>query len=188
VATITSLLSRLTALKVKLKRLYLDRGFFSIPVIRWLQALRNPFLMPAIIRGKTGGTCALCQGRQSYRTPYPLKRSEYGVFECERAVVCRYHKGRRHGHGIHYLVFVVYRVNVVLSQLPTHYRDRFGIETSYRVKNLCRIRTTAKNPVVRFLIYGFSLCPGEPVDLAAVDSPQSVLIRGATSLSRALSP
>jgi hypothetical protein len=151
VATITILLSRLTALKVKLKRLYLDRGFFSIPVIRWLQALRIPFLMPAIIRGKTGGTRALCQGRQSYRTPYPLKSSEYGTVECEMAVVCRYHKGRRHRHGIQYLVFVVYRVNVAVSQLPTHYRERFGIETSYRVKNPCRIRTTTKHPGVRFL-------------------------------------
>lgn len=150
-ATITILLSRLTALKVKIKRLYLDRGFFSIPVIRWLQALRIPFLMPAIIRGKTGGTRALCQGRQSYRTPYTLKSSEYGAVECEMAVVCRYHKGRHHRHGIQYLVFVVYRVNVALSQLPTHYRERFGIETSYRVKNPCRIRTTTKHPVVRFL-------------------------------------
>jgi hypothetical protein len=99
VATLTILLDRLTVLKVKMKRLYLDRGFFSVPVIRWLQALRMPFLMPAIIRGKTGGTRALCQGGQSYRTSYTLKRSEYGSVECEMAVVCRYHKGRRHRHA-----------------------------------------------------------------------------------------
>ncbi|MEM6435599.1 MAG: hypothetical protein AAF773_17365 [Cyanobacteria bacterium P01_D01_bin.115] len=77
VATITILLARLTALRVKIKRLYLDRGFYSVPVIRWLQALRIPFLMPAIIRGKGGGTRALCQGRQSYRIPYTLKSPEY---------------------------------------------------------------------------------------------------------------
>lgn len=151
VATVTILLARLTALRVKIKRLYLDRGFYSIPVIRWLQALRIPFLMPAIIRGKRGGTRALCQGRQSYRTPYTLKSSEYGSVTCDMAVVCRYHKGRRHRHGIQYLVFVVYRVKVALSQLPSHYRNRFGIETSYRLKNPCRIRTTTKRPVVRFL-------------------------------------
>ena len=129
VATITILLARLTTLRVKVKRLYLDRGFYSVPVIRWLQALRMPFLMPAILRGKGGGTHALCQGRQSYLTPYTLKSAEYGSVECEMAVVCRYHKGRRHRHGIQYLLFVVYRVKVVLSQLPRHYRDRFSIET-----------------------------------------------------------
>lgn len=42
-ATVTILLARLTALRVKIKRLYLDRGFYSVPVIRWLQALRIPF-------------------------------------------------------------------------------------------------------------------------------------------------
>lgn len=151
VATLTILLARLNSLQVKIKRLYLDRGFYSVPVIRWLQALRIPFLMPAVIRGKRGGTRALCQGRQSYRTLYTLKSSEYGSLECEMAVVCRYHKGRRHRHGIQYLIFVVYRLEVALAHVPLHYRNRFGIETSYRLKNPCRIRTTTKHPVVRFL-------------------------------------
>lgn len=150
VATLTILLARLSALRVRIKRLYLDRGFYSVPVIRWLQALRIPFLMPAIIRGKRGGTRALCHGRHSYRCPYTLKSPEYGSVVCQMAVVCRYHKGRCHRHGIQYLVFVVYRVEVALTQLPSHYRNRFGIETSYRLKNPCRIRTTTKHPLVRF--------------------------------------
>ncbi|MDX1398241.1 MAG: transposase, partial [Oceanospirillum sp.] len=150
VATLTILLARLSSLQVKVKRLYLDRGFYSVPVIRWLQALRIPFLMPAIIRGKRGGTRALCHGRHSYRTQYTLKSPQYGSVVCQMAVVCRYLKGHRHRHGIQYLVFVVYRVEVALTQLPSHYRNRFGIETSYRLKNPCRIRTTTKHPLVRF--------------------------------------
>jgi putative transposase len=39
VAIITYLLASLSDLKIKVKKLYLDRGFFSTPVIRWLQAL-----------------------------------------------------------------------------------------------------------------------------------------------------
>jgi hypothetical protein len=151
VATLTILLSRLTLLRIKVKQLYLDRGFYSVPVIRWLKALNVPFLMPAIIRGKTGGTRALCQGRQSYSTTYTLKSAEYGTVECQMAVVCGYHKGKRGRHGIRYRLFVVHRVKVTLHQLPNHYRDRFGVETSYRVKNHCRIRTTTKHPVVRLL-------------------------------------
>ena len=52
VVTITYLLDKLTPLRVKAKRLYLDRGFYSVPVIRWLKALKLPFIMPAVIRGK----------------------------------------------------------------------------------------------------------------------------------------
>ncbi|MEL6128592.1 MAG: transposase, partial [Cyanobacteria bacterium J06628_4] len=66
VATVTYLLAQLATIKVKISRLYLDRGFYSVPIIRWLQALDIPFLMPAIIRGKTGGTRQLLKGRTSY--------------------------------------------------------------------------------------------------------------------------
>ncbi|MCG8366118.1 MAG: transposase [Pseudanabaenales cyanobacterium] len=151
VATITYLLDKLTPLRVKVKRLYLDRGFYSVPVIRWLKALKLPFIMPAVIRGKQGGARALCQGRKSYTTQYALKSAVYGSVDCQMAIICRYYKGIRGRHGIQYLIYVVYRVKVALHQVHHHYRDRFGIETSYRIKNQCRIRTTTKNPVLRLL-------------------------------------
>ena len=66
-------------------------------------------------------------------------------------VVCGYHKGIRGQHGILDLVYIVHRVKVSLRQLPDYYRERFGIETSYRMKNHCRIRTTTKNPILRLL-------------------------------------
>jgi putative transposase len=65
VATVTDLLVKLNPLRLRIKCLYLDRGFYSVPVIRWLKALNIPFIMPAIIRGKQGGTRALLKGRKS---------------------------------------------------------------------------------------------------------------------------
>lgn len=50
-----------------------------------------------------------------------------------------------------YFVYVVHWVKVALHQIFQHYRERFGIETSYRIKNHCRIPTTTKNPVLRLL-------------------------------------
>jgi hypothetical protein len=151
VATLTYLLSAITPLPVKVKRLYLDRGFFSVPVIRWLKALNIPFLMPAVVRGKTGGTQALCQGRKSYETTYPLNSQLYGTVDCQMVVVCRYQKGHRQQHGVQHLLYVTHRLKVDPHQVPQHYRERFGIETSYRIKNHCRIRSTTKQPVLRLL-------------------------------------
>ena len=151
VATITYLLAMLYPLKVRVKRLYLDRGFYSVPVIRWLKALNLPFLMPAVIRGKTGGTRQLLVGRTSYATHYTLNSPHYGSVSCQMRVVCTYYKGFKGKHGIQYTLYVVHQVNIALHQLHHHYKDRFGIETSYRLKNHCRIRTTTKNPVTRFL-------------------------------------
>jgi putative transposase len=128
VSTITQLLARLTPLKVKVKSLFLDRGFYCVPVIRWLKALQLPFMMPAVIRGKTGGTRQFCSGRTSYWAPYQIRSSQYGTVDCQLAVVCRYSKGFRQKHGIEYLLYVVYRVKVALGAIRTQYRKRFGIE------------------------------------------------------------
>jgi putative transposase len=151
VAMITRLLDAMDTLRVKVERLYLDRGFYSVPVIRWLMALKLPFIMPAIIRGKTGGTRALCNGRRSSQTPYTLSSTTHGSVTCPMVVICRYRNGAQGKHGIQYLLYVVYRANVAWSQVHRHYRDRFGIETSYRIKNQARIRSTTKNPVLRLL-------------------------------------
>lgn len=151
VATVTVLLAMLSPLQVRVKHLYLDRGFYNVPVIRWLKALNIPFLMPAVIRGKTGGTRQLLVGRKSYATCYTLTSPVYGCVNCHMRVICTYYKGFKGKHGIQYTLYVVHRVTVPLQQLHQHYKDRFGIETSYRIKNQCRIRTSSKNPVVHLL-------------------------------------
>lgn len=151
VAVLTFLLAHVEALGFRIHRLYLDRGFYSVPVIRWLKALNIPFLMPAIIRGKQGGTRALCQGRTSYKTTYHLRSSTYGSVACQMSIVCTYRKGRRQRHGIQYSLYVSHRMNVSPHAVQADYRHRFGIESSYRLKNLCRIRSTTKNPVLRLL-------------------------------------
>nr|WP_231510540.1 ISH3 family transposase [Fischerella sp. PCC 9605] len=76
VAIITYLLASLDALHVKVKKLYLDRGFFSVPVIRWLQALNIPLIMPAIKTGKKVGIKQFMKGRKSYKTTYTMTRSK----------------------------------------------------------------------------------------------------------------
>nr|MDZ8056829.1 hypothetical protein [Nostoc sp. EkiNYC01] len=43
-----------------------------------------------------------------------------------------------------------------LPYIHQDYRKRFGIESSYRLKNICRIRTTNKKPVLRLLFVGVS--------------------------------
>jgi putative transposase len=151
VATVTCLLALVSELRVRVKRLYLDRGFFSVPVIRWLKLLNIPFIMPVVIRGKTGGTRQLLKGRKSYATRYTLTSAQHGSVTCQMRVICHYHKGFKGKHGIGYCVYVVHRVTMALHQIHQHYRERFGIETSYRIKNHCRIRTSTKNPVVRLL-------------------------------------
>ncbi len=156
VGIITRLLDRAVRFGLRMKRLYLDRGFFSVPVIRWLNALGVPVLMPVIIRGKTGGTRQLLQGGTSYKTRYPMKSADYGEVTFDVWVVCVYHNGRHGKHGRTYYAYVVHQVELRLRAVYRDYRRRFGIESSDRLKNTCRIKTAMKNPVARLLFVGMA--------------------------------
>ena len=144
VAILTYLLAELSSLKIQVKILYLDREFFSISVIRWLKALDIPLTMPAIRRGKQGGIKQFLRGRRSYKTTHTMSRSKDDFVTFDIWIICKYKKGRRGASGIEYYVYVTYKVNKNLNHIHQCYRQRFGIETSYRLKNLCRIRTTTK--------------------------------------------
>lgn len=156
VAIITYLLALGSLLKIDFKTLYLDRGFFSIAVIRWLQALKIPFIMPAIIRGKTGGIKQFIQGNKSYKTTYTMGQDQNNCVTFDLWIVCKYKKGKRNQHGIEYFAYVVYLPSIKLDYIHTAYRQRFGIETSYRIKNICRLKTPNKKPVIRLLFIGIS--------------------------------
>ncbi len=151
VAIITYLLALISPLILKIERLLLDREFFCVPVIRWLQALDIPFEMPAIIRGKHGGTRQLIRGRRSYKTTYTLHSDKYGSVTFIVGIICTYKKGKRREYGREFFVYAVHKVKLSLHSIHDDYRLRFGIESSYRMKNQCRIKTTIKNPTIRFL-------------------------------------
>lgn len=152
VAIITDLLALIEPTKLRIERLYLDREFFCVPVIRWLQALDIPFEMPAIIRGKHGGTRQLIRGRRSYKTTYTLNSDKYGSVTFHVWIVCTYKKGKRREHGREFFIYAIHKVKLSLHSIHDDYRLRFGIESSYRMKNQCRIKTTVKNPIIRFLL------------------------------------
>ncbi len=89
--SLKELVSRLTeqarSQGVTMSCLYLDRGFASIPVYRYLLESNLPAVIACPIRGKQGGTKALCQGRQSYTTQHTFCSAEHGECTVPVAVV-----------------------------------------------------------------------------------------------------
>jgi putative transposase len=156
VALLTYLLAELSSLKIKVKKLYLDREFFCVSVIRWLQALNIPLILPAIKRGRKGGIKQLLQGRKSYKTSYTMSNSQGESVTFDLWIVCKYSKGKRKKRGLEYYAYVVHQVKISLFSIHKDYRKRFGIESSYRLKNLCRIATTTKKPTLRLLFVGIA--------------------------------
>jgi hypothetical protein len=157
------LLRRVKALKITIKRLHLDKGFCSIPVLRGLQEAEPKLavIIAAPIKGKTGGTRALCQGQRSYRTEHTFRSTEYGELTVPVMVVRT--RAKRHD-GSSYWTWLVYVLlnlpDLAARQVRKAYRRRFGIESSYRLLEQVRGRTTARNAALRFLWMGIALLIG----------------------------
>lgn len=152
---VAALLRRLRILGLNVKRLYLDKGFCSIPVLRCIEKSGWSAILACPIRGKTGGTRGLCQGHQSYLTQHTFKSQETGSFTAPLAIVRTFtsHKRtKRKKRRATWLVYVVLNGKFDPKTVRKQYRKRFGIETSYRCMRKVRAWTTSRNGALRFLL------------------------------------
>lgn len=160
-----TLLARLAMMGIRIKLVLLDRGFYSVRVMRDLITAELPFIMPAVKRGKQPttpsgptGTYALAAEKQSRWTSYTLRNAPDGAVEFDLAIVCHNTQGKRGRHQRETLLYATSGVNHrSLSWVRTTYRGRFGIETSYRQLHQARIRTSSRNPALRLLFVAIAL-------------------------------
>ena len=153
-------LQRRQALEIACKRLDLDKGFCSIPILRYQLAQPElPVILAVPVRGKKGGTRALCPGWSSYRTEYTFHSQLQGELTVPVAVVRTFAK-RRHGGPpkAQWLVYaLLHGPELAVRKVRKLYRRRFGIESSYRMMEKARARTTSHNAALRFLFMGLAL-------------------------------
>ena len=141
--------------------LFLDRGFYSIPVINTLKSMNLSFCIMAPIKGKKGGLKRLCKG-PSRRENYTMVSRKDGVViktSYKAYVICKYEKGRHGKHKRNYYIYATYKCPIPLQRIFDEYRKRFGIESSYRQMNDGRARTSTRDPIRRllFVAIGFVL-------------------------------
>lgn len=148
------LLARAQQLGTQWGCLYLDKGFCTIPVIRYLQQNHYSAIIACPIRGKKGGTRALCHGRKSYQTTHTFSSAEYGSCEATVTVAQTFDTSRRgqRRRKVRWLVYVVINVDIRPNQVRQRYRSRFGVETSYRCMRATHAKTTSRNPALRFFL------------------------------------
>jgi putative transposase len=155
---VCQLLKRLKTLGIRLRRLYLDKGFCATPVFQALDRRRVSYVVPIPVRGKSGGVRNLFVGAKGYWTPYTFKSAQHGAYTVQAVVVRRYTKGRYKRHGVKWFAYAVADLprGTAPRQVFELYRHRFGIETSYRQMNQVRARTSTRNPVIRLLLIGLA--------------------------------
>jgi hypothetical protein len=159
------LLRQAASVGVRPRLLLLDRGFYSVVVVRYLQAARVPFLMPVVCHGRPPKHPKGPSGSHVFRTwkvsgwsDHTLTDAKGRTARVSIGVKCRNYRGQWKRHGRQALVYAFwgYRPPSPDSVFTT-YRLRFGIETSYRQMHEGRIRTTSRRPAVRLLYVGIAL-------------------------------
>jgi putative transposase len=150
---------------LKVGLLLLDRGFYSVEVIRYLQRARRPFLMPVVCHGRKpdhplGPSAsnvfkAMRKGGWYTYTLKDSKKDQATVSVCVKRARCKNKHGKRRSETWVYAYWGIAPKRI--DWVKDTYRRRFGIETSYRQMNQCRIRTTTKKFHVRFLYVAIGL-------------------------------
>jgi hypothetical protein len=135
----------------------LDRTFWSADVFRYLQRARYPFLIPVQARGKTAsapggptGTQAFFHRRPSGRYPYRVANRHRQTARLTILVRRRNHGGRDGKHGRYAWCYALWRVDVATARSAQEsYRRRFRIESSYRLLETGRGRTSSRDEGLR---------------------------------------
>jgi IS4 transposase len=159
VSSLSALLKRLKALKYQVRTLYLDRGFDGVRVMRFLTKTHLRAVIACTIRGKQGGTRALCVGRGSALTCYTFTSPQHGAFTAHLAVCKVFTTARRTGRAkrrADWMIFILIHCAFTPQQVRQAYRRRFGIESSYRCARSARGKTTSPNPALRFVLLAVS--------------------------------
>jgi hypothetical protein len=155
VSVVDGLLQRVSTQGMGISGLLLDKGFESIALMEYLTRRGQAALIACPIRGTTGGTRALCQGRKSYVTEYTFQAKHDQAFTAP-VLVCRgFTTARRTGRlrrQAEWLLFSELGLTLSPRYARQLYGHRFGIETSYRCEGQVRGWTTAKNPAYRFVV------------------------------------
>ncbi len=133
--------------RISIRKLYVDRGFFSSGVINLLKRMGITFIMPAIMNDR------VIDYANSVSPPTVIKN--YPMKDCKFNLVVIEKEDRRYAFATN----LNFNNNDVLlsERLFDPYSKRWGIETSYRVKKMFRGKTTSRNYIIRQFYFMMSV-------------------------------
>lgn len=156
VEVLQRLQTRVQELGITIRRLYADKEFCTVAVIRYLLEQDFASVIAAPQRGKTGGIKGRCHGLTRMEE-YTMTSKEDGSVTFPLAIVAKNSAGKYNRHGRKHFAYAVLNGGPDEHHVYSDYRSRFGIESSYRLLNEGRGRTSSRQPALRLLFVALSL-------------------------------
>ena len=161
IVVLARLLDQIHKLGLKTRGLLLDRAFFNVPVIDFLQGRGQRFLMPVMFRGykkKRKLTGLRWIKRQAAGWYSHTMKGDKRQVTLQICVTYRTRKNRKTGKRLQQkLLYGAWRIYGTPTEIRERYRTRFGIESSYRQMRQARIYTCTRNPHLRLLFLTIGL-------------------------------
>ena len=163
VRVLRRLVARIREIGLKIRRLLLDRAFFNVSVVEFLQEEKLRFLMPVVIRGRAPKKGRKLTGLRWIKRqpagwyPHTMKSGKRQV-TISVCVSYRRHRNRKDGKQRRQkLLFAAWHVHGSPTEIRERYRRRFGIETSFRQMRQARIYTCTRSPRLRLFFLAMAL-------------------------------
>src|SRR5512146_2315412 len=122
------LLRQAASVGVRTRLLLLDRGFYSVAVVRYLQAARVPFLMPVVCHGRSpkhpngpSGSYVFRTWKKSGWSAHTLSDPKKQTATVSIGVKCRNYRGQWKRHGRQVLIYAYWGYR---PPSPAAVRDR----------------------------------------------------------------
>jgi len=135
--------------KVNIEILCLDRGFYSNDVFSFLQKENIPHIVPVRKYGQE--LKKILRGNHSRFAQYRMVGTS-GPLDLTLAIDVQYLQGRNKKFGNVNLGYVVYGIDWKPRRVYQVYKNRFAIESSYRIRNIVKAKTSSRNVVLRYLL------------------------------------
>ena len=160
------LLNRVRELGVKVKYLTLDKEFYTVEILSFLQEHSYRFIVPIILRGRKPKVIrpeslrALLKVENSFywREIQGTCDNQSKTLRIRVCVASKDHQDSKTNKRCRKkLLFAVSRMPLNWRTIREKYRKRFGIETSYRQMHEAKIRTSTRDPKRRLLFIAVAL-------------------------------
>jgi putative transposase len=149
VDTLTTFIKVIDELGVKIKVLCIDREFYRHTVLSYLQSIKVPFIVPVKVQGKK--MTESLQVQSSYCFKYIMNPQIEEPLYLDIVACVKYLKGKKGKNGLEVHAFSVGNFTLEPKKVSKTYKRRFSIESSYRIRNTSKPRTSSKKPQVRYL-------------------------------------
>jgi len=166
---VKQLVGRIRQRGIKIRYLLLDKGFYSVAVLSYLQRAKLGYIIPVLLRGRqkrdkkappTEMRTLLKKKNGYYRQTITgadgqRKKARLTIRVCVASKDYLHEKTGKNRRKK--LLYAVRKVCHTWREIRELYRKRFVIETTYRQMNEARIKTCSRDPRLRLLFVGIAL-------------------------------